>query len=254
VTPLSAVLIARNEESHLPAALESVRFCDEILVMDSGSTDRTCEVADAAGARVLRNEPWPGFVAQRNLALDSARHDWVLVVDADERVSPELRHEIQAMRAAGFDRAGYRIPRIAFYLGRWIRGTDWYPDPQLRLFDRTKGRWQGGLVHESVRVTGPVGRLRGVLQHHPYDDIADHMRKIDDYTTLWAREAHGAGRRTRAAEALGAAGWAFLRNYLLKGGFLLGEAGLTVSLLNAHYTHAKLAKLRELMRADGRAR
>jgi glycosyltransferase involved in cell wall biosynthesis len=254
VTPLSAVLIARDEERNIAGALESVRFCDETLVMDAGSTDRTREVAAAAGARVLRNEPWPGFVAQRNLAVDAARHDWVLVVDADERVSPELRDEIQAARAAGFDRAGYRIPRVAFYLGRWIRATDWYPDAQLRLFDRTKGRWQGGLVHESVRVQGPVGRLRAELQHHPYDNIAHHMRKIDAYTTLWAREAHDAGRRTGAAEAMGAAGWAFLRNYVLKGGFRLGEAGLTVSLLNAHYTHAKLAKLRELMRADGRGR
>ena len=252
MTPVSAVLIARNEERNLPAALESVGFCDEIVLMDAGSTDGTRDVAAAAGARVLRNEPWPGFVAQRNLAVDAARHDWVLVVDADERVSPELRDEIQAARAAGFQRAGYRIPRVAFYLGRWIRGTDWYPDPQLRLFDRTRGRWQGGLIHESVRVRGPVGRLRGEIHHHPYDDIAHHMRKIDDYTTLWARDAHEAGRRTVAVEAAGAAGWAFLRNYVLKGGFLLGEAGLTVSLLNAHYTHAKLAKLRELARGDGR--
>ncbi len=254
MTPLSAVLIAHNEERNLPAALESVSFCDEIVVMDSGSTDRTREVAQAAGARVLRNEPWPGFVAQRNLAKDAARHDWILAVDADERVTPELRAEIEAVRASGFDRAGYRIPRLAFYLGRWIRGTDWYPDAQLRLFDRTRGRWQGGLIHESVRVEGPVGRLRSELQHYPYDDIAHHLRKIDSYTTLWAREAWQAGRRAGSAEVLGAPAWAFLRNYVLKGGFRLGEVGLTVSLLNTHYTHAKLAKLRELMRSDGHGR
>jgi glycosyltransferase involved in cell wall biosynthesis len=254
VTPLSAVLITHNEERNLAAALESVRFCDEIVVVDSGSTDRTREIAETAGARVVRSEPWPGFVAQRNLAADAARHDWILAVDADERVTAELRDEIQALRAAGFDRAGYRIPRVALYLGRWIRATDWYPDAQLRLFDRTRGRWQGGLVHESVRVDGGVGRLRSELQHHPYDDIGHHMRKIDSYTTLWAREAFAAGRRTGTLETLGAPGWAFLRNYVLKRGFLLGEAGLTVSLLNTHYTHAKLAKLRELMRADGRAR
>jgi glycosyltransferase involved in cell wall biosynthesis len=254
VTPVSAVLITRDEERNLPAALESVRFCDEIVVMDSGSTDRTRELAAAAGARVLRNEPWPGFVAQRNLAAGAARHDWVLVVDADERVTPELRDEILAVRAAGFDRAGYRIPRVAFYLGRWIRGTDWYPDAQLRLFDRTRGRWHGGRVHESVRLEGPVGLLRSELHHHPYQDIAHHMRKIDLYTTLWAKEAFEAGRRAGTLETLAAPGWALLRNYVLKGGFRLGEAGLTVSLLNTHYTHAKLAKLRELMRADGRGR
>jgi (heptosyl)LPS beta-1,4-glucosyltransferase len=254
VTPVSALLIVHNEERNLPAALESVRFCDEIVVVDSGSTDRTRDIAQAAGARVLCNEPWPGFVAQRNFATDAARHDWVLAVDADERVTPELREEIQSARAGGFDRAGYRIPRVAFYLGRWIRATDWYPDFQVRLFDRTKGRWQGGLIHESVRVQGPVGRLRSELQHHPYEDIAHHMRKIDAYTTLWAREAFAAGRRAGALEAVGAAGWAFVRNYMLRGGFRLGETGLTVSLLNTHYTHAKLAKLRELMRADGRGR
>jgi glycosyltransferase involved in cell wall biosynthesis len=254
VTPLSAVLITHNEERNLPAALESVRFCDEIVVVDSGSTDRTREIAAAAGARVLRNEPWPGFVAQRNLAADAARHDWVLAVDADERVTPELRDEIEAVRAAGFDRAGYRIPRLVHYLGRWIRATDWYPDAQLRLFDRARGRWQGGLIHESVRVRGKVGRLRCELHHHPYDDVAHHMRKIDSYTTLWAREAFAAGRRTGILETAGATGWAFFRNYVLKGGFRLGEVGLNVSLLNTHYTHAKLAKLRELTQADGRAR
>ena len=248
MTPLSAVLITHNEERNLAAALESVRFCDEIVVVDSGSTDRTREIAAQAGARVIRNEPWPGFVAQRNLAADAARHDWILAVDADERVTAELRDEIQAARAAGFDRAGYRIPRVVHYLGRWIRATDWYPDPQLRLFDRTKGRWQGGLIHESVRVRGRVGRLRSELQHHPYDDIGHHMRKIDSYTTLWARDAFAAGRRTGTLETVGAPGWAFLRNYVLKGGFRLGEAGLTVSTFNAYYTYAKMAKLRELAR------
>ena len=254
MTPLSAVLITYNEERNLPAALESVRFCDETVVVDSGSTDRTREIAAAGGARVVRSEPWPGFAAQRNLAADAARHDWILAVDADERVTPALRDEIQETRAAGFARAGYRIPRVAFYLGRWIRGTDWYPDPQLRLFDKTQGRWQGALIHESVRVEGPVGRLRSELEHHPYVDISHHLRKIDSYTTLWAREAFAAGRRPGALEPIGAAGWAFFRNYVVKGGFRLGEAGLTVSLLNTHYTHTKLAKLRELARDDGRAR
>ena len=252
--PLSAVLITRDEEERLPDALASVGFCDEIVVVDAGSTDRTIETAEAAGARVIRNEPWPGFVAQRNLAVDAARHDWILALDADERVTPELRLEIEALRRSGFDRAGYRIPRVVHYLGRWIRATDWYPDAQLRLFDRRQGRWQGGLIHESVRVTGRVGRLRAELQHYPYEDIAHHLRKIDSYTTLWAREAYDAGRRTGTIETLGAAGWAFVRNYVLRGGFRLGEAGLTISLLNTHYTHAKLAKLRELMRDDGRAR
>jgi glycosyltransferase involved in cell wall biosynthesis len=249
MVPLSAVLVAQNEEKTIGDALASVAFCDEVVVVDSGSTDRTRAVAEAAGARVIVNAPWPGFVAQRDFATRAARHDWVLALDADERVGAALREEVQALRARGFAEAGYRIPRVACYLGRWIRGTDWYPDWQVRLFDRTRGGWRGDLVHESVAVRGPLGRLRGELEHHPYADISDHLRKIDSYTTLWARQARAAGRRSNVVDIFAGASWAFFRNYLLKRGFLLGSAGLIVSVLNTHYTFAKLAKLRELERA-----
>jgi len=247
LTPISAVLITLNEERRLAAALESVRFCDEILVLDGGSTDRTREIAEAAGARV-EFRAWEGFTAQRNHAVAAARHDWILAVDADERITPALRAEIEALRAAGFAHAGYRIPRVAFYLGRWIRGTDWYPDPQLRLFDRRRGRWTGGLVHESVRVNGPVGRLRNDFEHHTYDDISDHLSTIDRYTTLWAQQARAEGKRAGPLDGCVASTWAFIRNYVIRRGFLLGEAGLTVSMFNAYYTYAKMAKLRELER------
>jgi glycosyltransferase involved in cell wall biosynthesis len=250
VIPLSAVLVAQNEERDIGRALRSVAFCDEIVLVDSGSTDRTRAIAEAAGVRVLVNAPWPGFVAQRDFAVRTARHDWVLALDADECVSEALRSEIEALRARGFDRAGYRIPRVAFYLGRWIRATDWYPDWQVRLFDRTRASWQGDLVHESVQVRGSVGRLRGEMEHHPYADIADHLRKIDSYTTLWARQAYAAGRRTNLLDISAGAIWAFFRNYVLKRGALLGGAGYIVSVLNTHYTFTKLAKLRELWRAS----
>jgi glycosyltransferase involved in cell wall biosynthesis len=246
VQPLSAVLIAQDEERHIEGALASVAFCDEVVVVDSGSTDRTREVAQAAGARVLVNAPWPGFVAQRDFAVRAARHDWVLALDADERVGPALRDEILRLRAAGFAEAGYRIPRVAHYLGCWVRGTDWYPDWQVRLFDRRRAAWQGDLVHESVGVHGPVGRLRGDMEHYPYADIADHLRKIDSYTTLWARQAYAAGRRSNVVDMTAGAVWAFVRNYGLKRGVLLGSAGFIVSVLNTHYTFVKLAKLREL--------
>jgi glycosyltransferase involved in cell wall biosynthesis len=246
VTPLSAVLIAQNEEAKIGEALTSVRFCDEIVVVDSGSEDRTRAVAEAGGARVIVNAPWPGFVAQREFAVRQARHDWVLALDADERVTPGLRAEIEGQRRRGFAHAAYRIPRVAFHLGRWVRGTDWYPDEQIRLFDRTRAGWVGDLVHESVRATGPVGRLRGELLHYPYTDISDHMRKIDRYTTLWARQFHAAGRRTGPVNMAAAGLWAFFRNYVIKGGFVLGTPGLVISTLNAYYTFVKLAKLREI--------
>lgn len=249
MVPLSAVLVAQNEEKTIGDALASVDFCDEVVLVDSGSQDRTREVAEAAGARVIVNAPWPGFVAQREFATRAARHDWVLALDADERVGRALREEVLALRARGFSAAGYRIPRVAFYLGRWVRATDWYPDWQVRLFDRTRGRWEGDLVHESFVVRGQVARLRGELEHHPYADISDHLRKIDSYTTLWARQAHAAGRRTNLLDVGAGASWAFFRNFVLKRGFLLGGTGFVISVLNTHYTFAKLAKLRELEHA-----
>jgi glycosyltransferase involved in cell wall biosynthesis len=251
VTPLTGLIIAKDEEQHLPDCLESVAFCDEVLVIDSGSTDRTRELAAAAGARVLLRAPWPGFAAQRNKGFEEARHDWVLFLDADERISPALRAEVQALRARGFDKAGYRVPRVAHYLGRWVRGTDWYPDWQLRLFDRRRGRCPQALVHESVHVDGSVGRLRGELQHLPYSDVADHVRTIDDYTTLWSQQAFESGRRTSVAELVLLPAFALLRNYVLRGGLLYGRAGLTISILNSYYTFLKFAKLLERQTAKG---
>ncbi len=248
MVPLSAVLITKNEEDTLADAIESVRFCDEIVVVDSGSTDRTGVIAREKGARVLVNAPWPGFVAQRNVAVDAAQHDWVLALDADERITGDLRDEIQQLRRNGFAAAGYRIPRAAFYLGRWIKATDWWPDPQVRLFDRRRARWEGELVHESVRVRGPLLRLRSEMAHYPYRNVSDHLGKIDRYTTLWARQMHASGRRVRTIDLLIAPTWAFFRNYVLKSGFRLGRAGLTISALNSYYTYLKLAKLEEIER------
>jgi glycosyltransferase involved in cell wall biosynthesis len=248
------VLIAQNEEKTIEDALRSVAFCDEIVLVDSGSSDRTREIAEARGARVIVNAPWPGFVAQRDFAVRAARYDWVLALDADERVSDALREEIESLRRGGYAAAGYRMPRVAFYLGRTIRGTDWYPDWQVRLFDRRRAAWQGDLVHESVVVRGPVSRLRGELEHQPYADISDHLRKIDSYTTLWAQQAHAAGRGSSLLHVSLGALWAFFRNYVLKRGFMLGSVGLLISVLNTHYTFVKLAKLRELDLANAERR
>jgi glycosyltransferase involved in cell wall biosynthesis len=251
-TPLSAVIITYNEEQKLGPAIESVSFCSEVVVIDSGSTDRTREIAEAAGARVILNAPWPGFSAQRNFAIDAAQNDWVLAVDADERISPALRAEIEAERAHGFRFDAYRLPRVAFYLGRWIRGTDWYPDTQIRLFHRRRARWGGSLIHESVQAQGPVGRLHADMAHYPYRDVSEHVRKIDSYTTLWAQDAFASGKRTNVFDLVLAPAWTFFRNFFIKRGLVLGKTGLTISLLNSFYVFLKRAKLAELWRTAAR--
>jgi glycosyltransferase involved in cell wall biosynthesis len=247
-TPLSAVIITHNEERKLLAAIKSVAFCSEVVVIDSGSQDRTRAIALEAGARVIVNAPWPGFSIQRNFAIDAAQHDWILAVDADERISPALAQEIEAERTKGFQHDAYRIPRVAHYLDRWIHGTDWYPDLQIRLFHRRRARWGGDLIHESVQATGPGGRFRAAMEHYPYEDISEHVRKIDSYTTLWAQDAIARGRRTNVLDLVLTPAWSFVRNYVVRGGFLLGRVGLTVSILNTFYVFLKRAKLAELWR------
>ena len=243
---LTVLIPCKDEAGHIRDCIESVRpVADEILIADSGSTDATLEIVRSmGGCRVIQRE-YVNSADFKNWAIPQCQHEWVFIIDADERVTPELRDEIKGRAAAGFEHAGYRIPRLAFYLGHWIRGTDWWPDPQLRLFDRRRGRWQGSLIHESVRVDGSVGRLRERMEHFSYDDISDHLATIDRYTTLWAEQAAQEGHRSGPLDPAAAALWAFLRNYVVRRGVVLGEAGLTVSILNSYYTYVKLAKLRE---------
>ena len=250
VPKISAVLIAQNEEDRIEAALRSVTFCDEVLVVDGGSRDATAARVSKSGARLIER-PFDGFVAQKNFAVQQARHDVVLSLDADEEVSHTLRKEIESLGAREtLPLSGYRIPRITHYLEREIRGTDWYPDWQLRLFDRRQGRFEGDLVHESVQVDGEVGRLKGEIIHRPYRDEADHLRRIDRYTTLWAEAAFRKGRRAHPGFGEAASFFAFLRNYFLKGGVLLGTVGLRVSRMNALYVQQKFVKLKALEAAS----
>jgi glycosyltransferase involved in cell wall biosynthesis len=244
---LTVTIITRNEAAHIGAALDSVAWADERIVVDSRSTDSTAAIARARGARVEIRD-WPGYSDQKNAAAALAAHDWILSLDADERVSPELAAEIRALLEREPSARGYRIPRVTKYLGRWIRGTDWYPDYQLRLYDRRAGRWNGRRVHESVDLDGQPGVLRHELQHFAYRDITHHLETIDRYTTLAALQWHAEGRRTSAPGALAHAGLAFLRNYILRGGFRQGAPGLIVSVLNSYYVFLKLAKLWERQR------
>jgi len=245
VPKLTVTVITHNESANIAAALESVRWADEIVVVDSESTDDTAAIAMRFTDRVVVR-PWPGYVAQKNFAADQASHDWILSLDADERVSPPLAAEIRALLNGTPSQAGFRIPRVSFHFGRWIRSTDWYPDYQLRLYDRRRARWTGRYVHESVRADGPVGRLAGELQHYPYRDVSHHLQTMDRYTTLAARQMFEDGRRAGWIDILVLPRLAFVRNYVLRGGFRDGMPGLVISAMNAYYVGLKFAKLWEL--------
>lgn len=247
MTPLSVTIITRNEASNIAAVLESVSWADETIVVDAESTDETVAVARGCATRVLVR-PWNGYGDQKNFAASLARHDWILSIDADERVTPELAVEIdRTVRSAPLAH-GFEIPRITFHLGRWIRSTDWYPDNQLRLYDRRHARWNDRHVHESVSVDGQVGRLRGELRHFAYRDLSHHLETIDRYTDLAARQMYEEGRRAGLVDLLLHPPFAFLRNYVLRRGVRDGFPGLIVSSLNSYYVMLKFAKLWELQR------
>ena len=244
---LTVTVITRNEAADIGDALASVAWADEIVVVDSCSSDATVEIARRHTNRVFVRE-WPGYIAQKNFAASQASNDWIFSLDGDERVTPELAAEIRKLLATDPTDAGYRVPRVSWYLGQWVRTTDWFPDYQLRLFDRRRGEWTGRYVHETLSVRGSVGRLSGELQHYAYRDISEHLETIDRYSTYAAQQMFEDGKRTNAAQLALHPPFAFLRNFLLRGGFRDGSAGLVISALNSYYVFLKFAKLWEIQR------
>ena len=245
---LTVTVITLNEAERIEECLESAGWADEIIVVDSGSTDGTPALARHHGARVIvRN--WPGYSPQKNFAAAEAAHDWILSLDADERVTPELAAEIRQTLASEPPVAGFRMPRVTWHLGRWIRTTDWYPDFQLRLYDRRRARWAERRVHESVTADGHVGRLRHDLQHYAYRDLAHHHRTMERYTMLAAEEMRAAGRRANVFDLAVHPFAAFMRNYFFRAGVLDGLPGFIVSVMNAYYVFLKFARLWELERS-----
>jgi glycosyltransferase involved in cell wall biosynthesis len=242
---ISAVLITKNEERNIGRALRSLEFADEVIVLDGESSDRTMEVCRAAGARVEVKE-WDGFVAQKNAAVQLAECDWILSLDADEEVTPELREEVLRVVADPGEKVGFFIPRKNFYLGRWIRHCGWYPDYQLRLWRRGRGRWVGGRVHERVEIEGEAGHLRAALNHFSYNSIGEHLLRMNRYAELIARDKFEQGKRAGLAGLMFAAPWQFFKLYILRGGILDGLYGLLVSAMGAHYAFLRKAKLWEL--------
>lgn len=248
---LSVVVITRNEAANLRACLASVPFADEVVVLDSGSTDDTVAIARACGARVVQSDDWPGFGPQKNRALALARGEWVLSLDADERVTPELAAQLLAALDAA-DALAYEVPRLTRFCGQWIRHCGWTPDYVLRLFRRGQARFSDDLVHERVIVARPqaVRRLTSPLLHESYPTPSHYWRKLEAYSQAWAAQRHAQGRTTSMSRAVVSGLAAFLRSYLLRLGFLDGAMGLAVCTMQAQAAFGKYFALYCLNRQD----
>lgn len=244
---LSVVVITFNEEDRLRECLESITWADEIVVVDSESHDKTAQIAREFTERVVVR-PWPGFAPQKNFAVEQATGDWILSLDADEEVSPELRDEIREVVGRPDAADGYAVRRRNVFLGQWIRHGGLYPDWQMRLFRRGRGRFGARDVHESVDVDGTLGRLTGALVHRSYRDIADFFDRANRYSTLAAAEIVRAGRRARARELVLRPLGRFFSMYIVQRGFLDGRKGLLLAALYAYYVFMRTAKVWEVTR------
>lgn len=242
---LSVIVIARNEARHIADCVRSAAFADEVIVLDSGSSDDTVDQARAAGAKVFVDADWQGFGVQKNRALALATGDWVLSLDADEIVPRALREEILAtLRAPKVD--VYAMPRLSSFCGHWMRHGGWWPDPVTRLFRRGAARFSDDRVHERLLHDGAPAMLRAHLKHYSYDDYEQALDKMNRYSTLGAQQAHAAGKRATLADAWLRGGWAFVRTFVLKRGFLDGRAGWLLARYNAQTTFWKYVKLTRL--------
>ena len=249
---LSACIITFNEAGRIERCLEGVSFCDEVIVVDSHSSDQTRELAARLGARVIERD-WPGFRSQKQYATDLAHHDWVLCVDADEWVTPQLRAEILELKAQGFRGvAGYSVPRLTIYLGAPLRHGNSWPDRKIRLYRRSAARWVGYEVHEKIAVTGAVGRLRAHLEHDAYRSLDEHLGRMDRYARLMAEEMHRDGRHCRLAAVFLHPWWRFLRGMLIKRGLLDGWRSWLFHCVEAGYVHRKYLRLWALSRRRAR--
>ena len=267
---LSVIIITLNESAHIAECLDSVAFADEVVVVDSGSSDDTRDIARARGAKVVLTEDWPGFGPQKNRALDLATCDWVLSIDADERVTPELRAEIEAvlkaartdgqpspqaasaMAVSGAPLTAYRIARLSNFGGRWIRHSGWWPDHVLRLFERGTARFKDVAVHESVVTDQPVGTLKGHFLHYPYASLEQFIAKINHYSSEAAAMMHARGKRTSVLGAWGHATWTFIRIYVLRKGFLDGREGFILAVMGASGSFFRYTKLLFLNRRQSK--
>ena len=243
---LSVILITKNEEANLKDCLESVSFADEIIVVDSQSSDKTQEIARSFGAKLEITSDWPGFGPQKNRALNLATQDWVLSIDADERVTPELKQEILTAIASPNAADCYAIPRSSWYCGRFMKHSGWYPDYVDRLFKRGSAKFSDHLVHERLLPTGSSGKLKNHFLHYSYRDFSQVLKKVDVYSSAAAQQAFKQGKKGGLGEALIHGFWAFFRTYVLRRGFLDGKHGLALAISNAATSYYKYLKLWQL--------
>lgn len=242
---ISATIICKNEERNIQRCLQHLDFVDEIVVVDSGSEDRTLEICKRFTDRVMYH-PWPGYIEQKNYALEQATHEWVLSLDADEVVSPELKEDIlDALRNDQGKYDGYRVNRHVYYLGRWINHC-WYPEYKIRLFKKCKGRWVGKNLHERVELNGKYRDLKGDLEHYTYRNISQHLHTIDSFSSLGADGKFEEGKSARLLDLVFNPMFRFLKLYVLKRGFLDGMPGFIIAVLGSYYCFLKYAKLWEM--------
>lgn len=244
---ITATIITLNEEANIERCLESVSWVDEMIVVDSGSCDRTAEIAGSCGAKVFTRE-FDGFSRQKGFALEKATQDWVLNIDADEALSVELRQEIRNVIVAGGDICGWWMPRLTTYLGRPIKSCGWYPDRQLRLFRREKARYPERLVHERVEVEGPCANLKGDLLHASYSSFMQHIEKQKSYAFAMAEQMRSEGRISGPVKMAISPALSFFKKYIVERGFTDGPEGFLISSVHAYYVFMKYAQLWDLQR------
>jgi glycosyltransferase involved in cell wall biosynthesis len=243
---LSVIVITKNEAHDIRRCLASVRFADEVIVLDSGSTDDTVAICREYTDKVSVTD-WQGFGIQKNRALTLATGDWVLSLDADEEVPPALAEEIRQVITADTGLAAYRMPRRSSYCGHWIDHSGWWPDYVTRLFRRRAARFNDNLVHESLLVDGPTGTLQAPLLHYSFKDFDEVLDKVNAYSSAGAQMLHARGKKASLRQAVGHGLWAFIRTYFLRRGFLDGRAGFMLAVSNAEGTYYRYIKLMHLM-------
>jgi glycosyltransferase involved in cell wall biosynthesis len=241
---LSVILIVKNEADHIRRCLTSVAWADEIIVLDSGSTDGTAEIVLEFTPHLYRTD-WPGYGPQKNRALEKAQYPWVLAIDADEELTPELQKEIKNILSRPEALDGYAIQRQSLFCGRWIRHGDWASDWVVRLWRRGRGQFENRLVHEKLLVEGKVGRLSHIMRHYTYPHLGVALTKMNHYSTIWARESFLKGKKGGIIQGWSRALWSFLRGYVVRAGFLDGWQGFVLAVTNSIGTFYKYIKLKE---------